>query len=74
LPILDCKFQIAIRADFPAANGELSILRRTFLNRQLAINNPIGAFIRVRLAGKNLQPSSETHPVTLIRRISGRMV
>src|SRR5438552_19088505 len=39
LPILDCKFQIAIRADFPAANGELSILRRTFLNRQLAINN-----------------------------------
>jgi len=31
--------------------------------------NPIDAFIRVKLAEKNIQPSPEADPVTLIRRI-----
>jgi len=39
-------------------------------NQQLVINNPIDAFIRARLAEKNLQPSPEADPVTLIRRIT----
>jgi len=31
-------------------------------NQQLVINNPIDAFIRARLAEKNLQPSPEADP------------
>jgi hypothetical protein len=35
-----------------------------------AVGNPIDAFIRAKLAGKNLQPSTEADPVTLIRRLT----
>jgi hypothetical protein len=37
---------------------------------QSAANNPIDAFIRARLAEKNLQPSPEADSVTLIRRLT----
>jgi hypothetical protein len=43
-------------------------------NRQSAIGNPIDAFIRAKLAEKNLQPSPEADPVTLIRRITFDLV
>jgi len=41
---------------------------------QPAIGNPIDAFIRAKLAEKNLQPSPEADPVTLIRRITFDLV
>jgi hypothetical protein len=37
---------------------------------QSGTNNPIDAFIRARFAEKNLQPSPEADPITLIRRIT----
>ncbi len=39
-------------------------------NQQSAISNPIDAFIRAKLAEKNLSPLPEADPVTLIRRIT----
>jgi len=39
-------------------------------NPQSATNNPIDAFIRAKLAERNLQPSAEADSVTLIRRIT----
>jgi hypothetical protein len=39
-------------------------------NQQSSISNPIDAFLRTKLTEKNLQPSPEADPVTLIRRIS----
>lgn len=39
-------------------------------NQQLAIANPIDAFVRARLASEDLAPAPETDRATLIRRVS----